>query len=85
MNSDGSEAHRVVHVPGGIEQGVAWSPDGKRLLYQRICQVELPIPCTNVAYVRTLATRTNRRVSVDGVRWTLARWRSNMITYVTQP
>jgi hypothetical protein len=33
MNSDGTHAHRVVHVPGGIEAGVAWAPDGKRLLF----------------------------------------------------
>ena len=33
MNADGSHAHRVVHVRGGVEQGVAWSPDGNRLVF----------------------------------------------------
>ena len=33
MSRFGNGAHRVVHVPGGIEQGVAWAPDGSRLVF----------------------------------------------------
>lgn len=33
MSRFGRGARRVVHVPGGPEQGVAWSPDGKRLAF----------------------------------------------------
>lgn len=33
MSQWGNGARKVVHVPGGIEQGVAWAPDGKRLLF----------------------------------------------------
>jgi len=33
MNRFGRGERKVVHVPGGPEQGVAWSPDGKRLVF----------------------------------------------------
>ncbi|MCW2968066.1 MAG: hypothetical protein JWM71_1838 [Solirubrobacteraceae bacterium] len=33
MDADGRHAHRVVHIAGGVEQGVTWSPDGTRLLF----------------------------------------------------
>jgi hypothetical protein len=37
------------------------------------------------AYVRTVATGKEQRISVDGKRWTLAQWRGDTITYVTEP
>jgi hypothetical protein len=33
MSRWGRHARKVVHVPGGVEQGVAWSPNGRRLLF----------------------------------------------------
>lgn len=33
MSAYGRGKRRVVHVPGGVEQGVAWSPDGRRLVF----------------------------------------------------
>lgn len=33
MNAYGGAARRVAHVRGGIEEGVAWAPDGRRLVF----------------------------------------------------
>lgn len=33
MSRFGRGKRKVVHVPGGIEQGIAWSPDGTRLVF----------------------------------------------------
>ena len=66
-------------------QALAWSPDGRRLLYQRTCGGLRPPACVTAVYVRTIATGKDKRISVDGVRWSLARWRADAITYVTQP
>jgi Tol biopolymer transport system component len=64
---------------------LAWSPDSTRLLYERTCAGGTFVPgtCRAVTWVRTLATRRDRRVSVDGLSWQLARWRGRTITYVT--
>ena len=64
---------------------LAWSPDGRRLLYQRTCADLRPPECVTAVYVRTIATGKDKRVSVDGQRWILARWHGHTITYVTQP
>ncbi|HEV7564920.1 MAG TPA: hypothetical protein VGO31_03050 [Microbacteriaceae bacterium] len=65
---------------------LAWSPDGRRLLYQRRCGAGLrPPQCVTAVYVRTITTGKDRRISVDGLRWTLAQWRGHTVTYVTQP
>jgi len=70
----------------GVEyQVLAWSPDSTRLLYERQCDAGLfiPSPCRFDTWVRTIASRRDRRVSVDGVTWSLAEWRGRTITYVT--
>jgi len=66
-------------------QALAWSPDGRRLIYQRTCAGLRPPTCVTAVYVRTIATGRERRVSLDGMRWILVRWRGETITYVTQP
>ena len=67
-------------------RALAWSPDGRRLLYQRTCNEGLrPPACVTAVYVRTVATGKQKRISVDGMRWILARWRGDTITYLTQP
>ncbi|MCW2990632.1 MAG: Alkaline phosphatase [Solirubrobacterales bacterium] len=33
MSRYGRGARRVAHVPGGMEQGIAWAPDGSRLVF----------------------------------------------------
>jgi hypothetical protein len=33
MSRFGRGARKVIHVPGGIEDGIAWAPDGSRLLF----------------------------------------------------
>ena len=33
MSRFGNGARRIVNLPGGIEEGVSWSPDGSRLLF----------------------------------------------------
>lgn len=42
-NRDGSEAHRVAHLPGGTVT-VHWSPDGKRLLFSLQSNTEWRYP-----------------------------------------
>ncbi len=64
---------------------LAWSPDGRRLLYQRTCADLRPPQCVTAAYVRTIATGKDKRVSTDGLHWTLVQWHGHTITYVTQP
>ena len=33
MSAYGNGAHRVAHIRGGVENGVAWSPNGRRLVF----------------------------------------------------
>jgi Tol biopolymer transport system component len=64
---------------------LAWSPNGRQLLYQRTCAGLRPPQCVTAVYNRTIATAKDRRVSTDGLRWTLAHWHGHTIGYVTQP
>jgi Tol biopolymer transport system component len=62
---------------------LAWSPDGRSLAYERRC--EGLAPCRIASYVRNAVTGATRRVSVDGLMWSLVRWRGDTLTYVTSP
>lgn len=79
---------RVIAMPklvGDAYPVLAWSPDSTRLLYERTCGgTFVPGPCPLVTWERTVATGRDRRVSVDGLTWSLAHWRRNTITYVTR-
>lgn len=80
--------HVIAPVPKliGVDfTPLAWSPDGRQLLYQRTCSNLRPPQCVTAVYNRTIATGKDRRVSTDGLHWTLARWHGHTITYVTQP
>lgn len=64
---------------------LAWSPNGRQLVYQRTCGDLRPPECVTAVYNRTVAGGKDKRISTDGLHWTLVQWRSHTITYVAQP
>jgi Tol biopolymer transport system component len=66
---------------------LAWAPDGSRLAYARSCGGGrfIPAPCKIMTLVYDVEHRTSRRISVDGVPWSVVRWRGRTLTYVTNP